>query len=169
MVIAMARGDFDFSCPFRVRYAEIDAQGILYNAHYLTFFDTAIYAYLRELPYDLQRQVRDTALDFHTVQVAINFRRPVRYDEQVEVAVRPTRLGRASITWGLELHPVAMDDLRASGELVWVSTDQRTGLAQPIAPALHTLLAARMPMPALAEEGAAAPGIEESRGAKESG
>ena len=37
----MARSDYRFFYPFRIRYSEIDGQSIVYNSHYLTFFDTA--------------------------------------------------------------------------------------------------------------------------------
>jgi acyl-CoA thioester hydrolase len=48
----MAKSDFKFFYPIRVRYAETDLQGIVFNAHYLTYFDTAIYEYLRDLPFE---------------------------------------------------------------------------------------------------------------------
>lgn len=35
------RADFGFFFPIRVRYAEIDGQGVVFNAHYLTYYDTA--------------------------------------------------------------------------------------------------------------------------------
>ena len=48
----MSRSEFKFSFPFRVRYSEVDGQKIVFNAHYLTYFDTAITEYFRALPYD---------------------------------------------------------------------------------------------------------------------
>ena len=40
--------------------------------------------------------------------------------------VRTSRLGRSSLTFLLEIHPAGKDDLRATGEVVWVNTDQAT-------------------------------------------
>lgn len=37
----MAREDFSFFHPLRVRWAEVDMQGIVFNGHYLTYFDVA--------------------------------------------------------------------------------------------------------------------------------
>ena len=45
----MARSDYTFFYPFRIRYSEVDGQSIVYNSHYLTFFDTAIIEYLEEI------------------------------------------------------------------------------------------------------------------------
>ena len=53
----MARSDFNFAWPFRVRYSEVDGQKIVFNAHYLTYFDTAITEYFRALPYDYMAQI----------------------------------------------------------------------------------------------------------------
>jgi len=39
---SLNREHYNFFHPFRVRYSEIDAQGIVFNAHYFTYFDTAI-------------------------------------------------------------------------------------------------------------------------------
>mgnify|MGYP001822445374 FL=1 len=63
----MARRDFSFSHRFRVRYSEIDGQGIVFNAHYLTYFDTAITEYFRWLPYDYKAETKRSGHDFHTV------------------------------------------------------------------------------------------------------
>ena len=122
----MARSDFKFAWPFRVRYAEVDGQMIVFNAHYLTYFDTAITEYFRALPYDYRGQVTLTGEDFHTVRTLVEYQQPIVFDEDIEVCLRTSRLGRSSLTFLLEIHPQGLDDLRATGEVVWVNTDQTT-------------------------------------------
>ena len=122
----MARSDFQFAWPFRVRYAEVDGQMIVFNAHYLTYFDTAITEYFRALPYDYRGQVTRTGEDFHTVRTLVEYQQPIVFDEDIEVCLRTSRLGRSSLTFLLEIHPQGLDDLRATGEVVWVNTDQTT-------------------------------------------
>lgn len=122
----MAKSDFEFAWPFRVRYAEVDGQMIVFNAHYLTYFDTAITEYFRALPYDYRGQVARTGEDFHTVRTLVEYQQPIMFDEDIEVCVRTVRLGRSSLTFLLEIHPQGGDDLRATGEVVWVNTDQAT-------------------------------------------
>jgi hypothetical protein len=50
----MKRQDFRFFHRLRVRWAEVDMQKIVFNAHYLMYFDTAIADYWRAigLPYE---------------------------------------------------------------------------------------------------------------------
>ena len=44
----MARQDFSFFHTLRVRWAEVDMQAIVFNGHYLTYFDVAFTEYWRE-------------------------------------------------------------------------------------------------------------------------
>ena len=75
----MAKSDYDFFFPFRIRYAETDAQGIVFYGNYLIFFDTAIYEYFRALAFDFESHVENTGADFHTVHVSMDFHAPARF------------------------------------------------------------------------------------------
>ena len=127
----MARSDFQFCFPFRVRYSEIDAQGVVFNAHYLTYFDTAINEYLRVLNFDYEEHVKSTGEDVHTVKTLVEYKAPIRFDEEVDVHVRAARVGRTSLSLLLEIHARGKDDLRATGEVVWVNTNQATQIPAP--------------------------------------
>ena len=120
----MAKSDFKFAWPFRVRYSEVDGQKIVFNAHYLTYYDTAITEYFRALPYDYMGQVEHTGHDFHTVRTLVEYQQPVEFDKDIEVHVRISRLSRSSLTFLFEIHPEENEDLRAAGKVVWVITDQ---------------------------------------------
>ena len=122
----MAKSDFKFAWPFRVRYSEVDGQRIVFNAHYLTYYDTAITEYFRALPYDYMGQVERTGEDYHTVRTLVEYQQPIEFDEDIEVHVRTSRIGRTSLTFLLEIHPQGQDDVRATGEVVWVNADQKT-------------------------------------------
>lgn len=128
----MARSDFGFAWPFRVRYSEVDGQKIVFNAHYLTYFDTAVTEYFRALPYDYMGQVDRIGEDFHTVRALVEFKRSIEFDEDIEVQVRTSRIGRKSLTFLLEIHPKGADDIRATGEVVWVNVNAKTSNAVPL-------------------------------------
>ncbi|MEM6730818.1 MAG: thioesterase family protein [Myxococcota bacterium] len=132
----MARADFRFAFPLRVRYVEVDAQKVVFNAHYLTYYDVAITEFFRELPYDYMSQVSRTGEDFHVVRSVIEYKAPVLFDEEIDVLVRVGRVGRSSLTFALEVHGRGVEDLRATGEIVWVNTNQETHRPAPLAQAL---------------------------------
>lgn len=144
----MKRSSFWFSHPFRVRYSEIDGQGIVFNAHYLTYFDTAITEYFRALPFDYLGETKATGIDFHTVKSLVEYKAPIRFDEEIEVCVRAGRIGRSSLAFTLATFAKGAADLRATGEIVWVYTDQATHKAVPVSEKLRGLIAAREPQTA---------------------
>ena len=128
----MARSDFWFSFPFRVRYAEIDAQGIVFNGVYLTYFDTAITEYLREMNYDFEKQIEDTNTDFHVVKVVVEFAGPVRFDDEIDVCVRTGRIGNSSVTFTIEIFPKGKDKVLTKGEVIWVNAIRGEHQSAPV-------------------------------------
>ncbi len=128
----MAKSDFKFFSPFRVRYAETDAQGIVFYAHYLTYFDTAINEYLRYLPFNYIEHVRNTGTDFHVIKVVVEFFAPSHFDDEIEVYVRTARIGRSSMTFLIEIFPKNGETALVKGEVVWVNTDQKAHKSVPL-------------------------------------
>lgn len=125
---------------FRVRYAELDPQGVVFNARYLEYADLVITEYWQA------RNIRafgDGALEFHVAHAAVNFRKPIRPLEVIEGRARTTRFGNSSMTTTIELHGTEApgDDLRAEIELVNVHVDLATGQSLPIPDSVRTALA----------------------------
>ncbi len=138
----MARSDFRYFWPTRVRYSEIDNQEIVFNAHYLTYFDCAITEYLVEIGYDYAAEVEETNHDFHTVRAVVEWKAPIVKREDIEVFVGPGRIGRSSMTFNFEVHPAGNEDLRTTGEVVWVYTNQATHESAPLPQKLLDLIEA---------------------------
>jgi len=128
----MQRSDFQHFTPFRVRYYEADAQGILFNATYLAFFDTCIVEYLRVLPFDFLSQKAKTNTDFHVVRALVEYAAPVRYDEEIEIGTKIEKLGRSSITFKFAIFGKGESNVRSTGEVVWVNADQTTHKSAPL-------------------------------------
>lgn len=120
----VAKADYNFFFPFRIRYAETDAQGIVFYGNYLTFFDTAVYEYFRTLPFDFMGHVEITGADFHTVHVSMDFSAPARFDDCIEAGVRTCKIGRSSLTFEVEIFLCETAESLVKGKLVWVNTDQ---------------------------------------------
>ena len=131
------RADFWFFWPTRVRYAEIDAQGVVFNANYLAYFDTAITEYIRALPYKYGLGGdKATGTDFHIVKATVEYKAPIRFDDEIEVGVRTARLGRTSIVYALAIFPKGGGALLSAGEVIWVNTDMKAMKSAPLPEAL---------------------------------
>jgi acyl-CoA thioester hydrolase len=125
----MARADFAFSHRFRVRYSEVDPQGVVFNSRYLEYADFAIVEYWRAmglLPGD------PGAPECHVGTATVRYVKPIRMDELIEACVRVDRFGTASMTWSIELHGANAEDLRARIELIYVAVDLATGRSQAL-------------------------------------
>lgn len=141
-----ARTSFRFFHPFRVRYSEIDGQAVVYNAHYLTYFDTAIFEYYRVIGYNQSAESKVLAEDWHVVRALVEYKAPLTYDLEFEVAVRVERMGSSSLTYTLAIFPQGADTLLATGEVVQVYTDQNTHKAIPIPDRVRALYVAFEPV-----------------------
>src|ERR1700755_2471407 len=97
----MSREQFWFFHPFRVRYSEIDGQGVVFNAHYLTYFDTTITEYFRALGYDQYADAKQSGEDYHVVKSLIEYKAPVRFDQGIDVGVGAWGLGNSSLVFEL--------------------------------------------------------------------
>ena len=73
----MKKTDYKFIYTFRVRYAEVDAQGIVFNAHYLTYFDCLITEYYRKLKYNYASEVKKHQKDFHVIKTTLEYKKPL--------------------------------------------------------------------------------------------
>lgn len=144
----MTRDQFRFFHPFRVRYSEIDGQGVLFNAHYLTYYDTAITEFFRALGYDQFADAQKSGVDFHVVKAVVEYKAPIRFDWDLDVGVRVAKIGNSSLTFALAIFRKGADDLLASGEIIWVNTDQTTHRPVPIPAATRRLLGGDTPLTA---------------------
>ncbi len=118
-----------FTHTFRVRYAEVDLQSVVFNSRYLEYADLIITEYWREIGLHF---TGDQALEFHVVRAEVDFIQPIRTDELIEGRARTARIGSSSVTTEIELHGADNeDDLRARILLVHVHVDLESG--QPLA------------------------------------
>ena len=107
----------------KVRYSEIDCQSIVYNSHYLTYFDISIGELLDDV-FDYKRYIKETNNDFHTVGVQMSFKAPAKLGENLEIYSSIKKVGNASLTFYQEIYKEGSDNLLNSAEIVWVHTNQ---------------------------------------------
>jgi acyl-CoA thioester hydrolase len=127
----MARPEFRFSHPLRVRWAEVDPQGIVFNPNYLMYADVAAGEYWRAIGHVYPEGFHRQGVDTFVVKATLEFKAPARYDDDLEVLARIARLGRTSMRMLLEVH--RGDDQLVNIEIVYViaSVDARTPTPVP--------------------------------------
>ncbi len=134
------RDGFRLIAPLRVRYAECDLQGIVFNAHYLAFADVGMTEYMRALvaadrPLDDGDMLGTFSQHFggdNWVRHAdVDFRASAKADDLLDIAVRITRFGRTSYT--LLVHILRGEELLNVIRLTYVWFDPATEKVAPVA------------------------------------
>jgi acyl-CoA thioester hydrolase len=85
-----------FRHPLRVRYAECDAQGVVFNSHYLAYVDIAITELWRAAFGSYQAMV-DRGVDVVVGEAHLRFRNSARFDDELSLEVTVSHLGTTSI------------------------------------------------------------------------
>ncbi len=134
------RSEFRFFHRLRVRWAEVDMQKIVFNAHYLMYFDTAISDYWRALALPYEEAMQALQGDLYVRKATIEFNASARVDDVLDVGMKCVRVGNSSIQFlgGL----FRGDELLVSCELVYVFADPATQTSRPVPAVLHEILAA---------------------------
>jgi YbgC/YbaW family acyl-CoA thioester hydrolase len=134
----MKRNEFRFLERLRVRWAEIDAQKIVFNGHYLMYFDTAVAGYWRALALPYAQSMAQLGGDLYVRKATLEYEASAVYDDVVDVGIRCARVGTSSILFSAAVF--RRDQLLVGGELVYVFADPATQRSQPVPAALREVL-----------------------------
>jgi acyl-CoA thioester hydrolase len=89
----------DFSIPVRVYWEDTDASGVVYHANYLRWFERARTEWLRRLGFDQEQLRQGQGIAFTVANLEIQYRRPARLDDLLEVSVQVVERGGASLVF----------------------------------------------------------------------
>ena len=124
--IEVTKSDFTVFWETRIRYYELDPQGIMHNANYLAFYDQAVVEYFRDLDYDYEKEIKETNKDFHTVQAVVQYNKPLYFDDEIEIGLKIKDVGNTSMTWIMAMFIKGTGELASASEIVHVYTDMKT-------------------------------------------
>jgi acyl-CoA thioester hydrolase len=113
-----------------VRWAEVDRQGIVFNGHYLTYFDVGITEYYRALGYPYPDGLAQHGTDLYVRKAEVEYHASAQYDDELDICVRVERLGRSSFDFRVEIYRV--EELLVSGRVVYVNADPVARKSSPL-------------------------------------
>lgn len=134
----MKRTDFRHFDRLRVRWAEIDAQQIVFNGHYLMYFDTAVAGYWRALAMPYAPTMAQLGGDLFVRKATLEYEASARYDDLLDIGLRCARIGNSSILFSAAAF--RQDQLLVGCELVYVFADPHTQTSKPVPQALRAVL-----------------------------
>ena len=88
-----------FIWPIRVYYEDTDAGGMVFYANYLKFFERARTERLRSIGYEQDSLMINPGIIFIVRAVQVDYLKPARFNEQIEVSAEVTLFKRASLTF----------------------------------------------------------------------
>jgi acyl-CoA thioester hydrolase len=124
----VSRLPFRFSARTRVGFSDTDAQGVVYYGRYNPYFDLARVEYLRELGL----LHRDASGDFVMRANDVEYFAPARFDDELEIDARVSRIGRTSVTFEFAAYRIPDETLMVTAHQTLVYVDLRERAAVPV-------------------------------------
>lgn len=129
----------EFSVPVRVYYEDTDAGGVVYYANYLRFMERARTEWLRMLGFEQDELVDRERVVFAVRHARLDFMRPARLNDLLDVTVRVARRGSASMTFAQSVR--RGEQVLCVGEIKVACIDAADFVPRPLPPALRARLA----------------------------
>ncbi len=113
-----------FVHDLRVRYHECDAQGIVFNANWLTYFDVTLTEFFREAFGSYRALTEEHGADVVLAETTVRFRGSARFDEDLAISAGIERLGTTSMV--ARFTACRGGDALVEGRTVYVFVDPAT-------------------------------------------
>ena len=121
----MPKDQYSYKSEMRVRFGETDLQGVVFNANYLLYVDTAQMDYLRTIgvPYF---DMLERGFDIVIVDASLQFLAPARFDEVLHVYTRIYDIGNSSIRMDYEIYEAESERFVARSQTAYVIIDRES-------------------------------------------
>lgn len=131
--------EYHHTLDTRVRFAETDAQGVVFFGEYVTYMDEAVLQYLREIDYDYEHLVGGE-WELVVDHVDLDYHASAGFGDVLANYVRVEDVGERSITFAYRCLDADDGTLVASGSTVMVAVDE-TGETRAIPDAFRAAVA----------------------------
>jgi acyl-CoA thioester hydrolase len=109
----------------RVRYAETDQMGVVYHGNYAQYFEMGRVEWLRNIGVSY-RWMEENGIMLPVVSLAMNYKKPARYDDNLLVKTIFKKLSTVKIEFDYEIYN-EQNELLTIGNSILVFVDMKTG------------------------------------------
>jgi YbgC/YbaW family acyl-CoA thioester hydrolase len=134
----MNRTDFRLSHRLRVRWVEVDIQKVVFNGHYLMYFDNAISDYWRALALPYEETMHQLEGDLYVKKALLEYHESAELDDWLDVCMKCVHLGNSSMKFAAAIY--RGDRLLVSGEMIYVYADPRVRQSKSIPDKLREVI-----------------------------
>jgi acyl-CoA thioester hydrolase len=125
----------EFSQTHRVEFADTDLAGIMHFANFFRLMERTEHAFLRSLGWSVHQTEGGRTLGWPRVHVECDYRRPLRFEDEVEVRLRVREKRERSLTYDFTFHlPDSPEQPAATGSVtaVCVELDRAAGVLKSV-------------------------------------
>jgi acyl-CoA thioester hydrolase len=122
--------EFRFFHPLIVRYGDLDPQGHVNNAAFLTYLEHARVAYVRQLGLWDGKSFMEIGIIL--ARIEMDYKKPILMTDQVEIGLRTSRLGYKSLDMEYVIQEMDTGQIYAEAKTVQVAYDYQLGKTIPI-------------------------------------
>lgn len=131
---------FNHYATLEVRYNDLDPQGHVNNARYLTYLEQTRMQYLIDLGLFDGKSFFE--LELIVADIHIAYLAPTMMNEKIRVGTRTVRLGTKSLTMQCEIENLETGELKARAEVVMVGFDYHLNHSIPLPARMRAAIAA---------------------------
>ena len=124
-LVSDRKEDYPVRAEVRVRFADTDAQGVVYNGTYFTYLEVGRVEFFRHLNL-LHNPEFSAEYEPYVVENACRYRKPAFFDDIIDIYVKINEVGRTSLTFHYALYARQRDELIAVAYTVLVLVDPTT-------------------------------------------
>jgi len=128
-----------FSWPIRVYYEDTDAGGVVYHSNYLNFMERARTEWLRSMGYEQTTVKNEFGVIIVVHSLSINFKKPARFNDMLEVRCELANVGRGSIEMAQIISCNGVELIHAHIKAAFVDAETFKPVAIPTAMKLDML------------------------------
>ena len=136
----MPEDKFRFNCVARVRWADCDAQGIVFNGAYFEYLEIAQAEYFRNLGFAIYDPDGRRHFDTATVKATLEYISPARVDDLLEIHWKVDRIGNSSLAAKCLILNRASGQTLLRAEVIYVDFDSDAGVSRRVPDDMRTLI-----------------------------
>lgn len=129
---------YEYVYQHRVRYRECDPMGVVYHTHYLDYFEAARTEALRDLGI-AYRDVEARGIIMPVVQLDVQYKRPARYDDLLDVVTRFEEMPNVRVPIHYVVQRAGAADVLATGHVTLCFMDAERRRPVPIPEVMRTI------------------------------
>jgi YbgC/YbaW family acyl-CoA thioester hydrolase len=111
---------YEFKVTRRVEFSETDMAGLMHYSNFFRFMETAEHGFYRSLGFSVRMPETDPRLGWPRVHAECDFKKPLRFEDQVEIHLLVARKGNKAISYQFRFRKLNGEPMEVARGLVTV-------------------------------------------------